>query len=352
MLAKKLIAFALALVCLFSCAVICSAANTPDPEAIKDEILSLQSEYPNGMTWTNADHGYDWFFPGTLIHMSGCASFAAVIQDAVFGSIKTTPVTWQRVTKDYNTHGIPKSSIPYSWETLFPGDILVFNGHTVIVVEKFDDHVIIAEGNYAGTVRWGRTISRKGVETAKYIWTRYDKSKSYIQVSDKNAPSWSRQALIWGNENDIIGINPYTLDSNVNCTRAEAVYALWMAHGAPSYTGSCPFVDVPNDAPYLDAIMWAYQKGVTVGTSSTTFSPNDTCTRAQGLTFIYRSINLPAPTTSENVFEDVPSDAYYKNAVNWAYENEITNGTSQTTFSPKKEVRRSEFITFLYKCFM
>ena len=353
MLTKKLIAFVLSFLCLISVISPCLAVNSPAPDAITEQILALQSEYPDGMTWTNTsqEHAYVWIFPGSLYSMSGCAAFAATIQDAVFGSNKEVPVTWQHVTMDVHTSGMPQNSAPYSWDTLFPGDIIVFHGHWVIVVEKFSDHISIAEGNYGGQVKWGRTLTEANVATAKYVFTRYQKSASFIQINMNDAPGWAVSALHWADSMDAIGINPYGKSNKANCTRAEAIYTLWVTHGSPHVSQDCVFTDVPEDAPYRDAVIWAYNYGITAGTSPSTFSPNGTCTRAQGLTLIYRSLSNPDPMNPVPPFDDIASDAYYAAAVAWAHENGITSGTSASTFSPKNELTKSEFITFLYKCF-
>lgn len=348
---KRLMCFVLVFLCLVLCKTdVCFADNEPDPREIEEQILSLETEYPSGMPWTNSI-GYIWVFRGSVVNMSGCAAFTAILQDAVFGSIDKVAVTWQAITRDCPVRGMKKNDTPYAWETLFPGDILEYKGHSVIVVQKYRDYVIIAEGNYAGTVKWGRMIFRDGVEKAKYVLTRYKKSDSYLQVSRDNVAQWAKNTLIWCADQNIIGINPYVDDSNVNCTRAEAVYALWRAVGAPVVEENCPFTDVPDAAPYRDAVIWAANTGVTAGTSKTTFSPDSACTRAQSLTFIHRFFASPTPSGFGQVFRDVPQSAYYANAVLWAYEHGITTGTGRNHFSPEKEVKRCEFLTFLYRCF-
>ena len=109
-----------------------------------------------------------------------------------------------------------------------------------------------------------------------------------------------------------------------------------------------PFSDV-TDGPFYDAILWAYQRGVTTGTSPNTFSPNQPCTRAQTVTFLWRSAGSPNPSSYYNPFSDVSESAYYYNAVLWAMEKGITRGTTATTFSPDDRVRRGQVVTFLYR---
>ena len=109
------------------------------------------------------------------------------------------------------------------------------------------------------------------------------------------------------------------------------------------------FVDVPITAYYYDAVLWAAESGITVGTSNTTFSPNAKCTRAQAITFLWNYQGAPTVDTV-NPFTDVPANAYYADAVLWAVENGITVGTSATTFSPQKGCTRGQIVSFLYRC--
>lgn len=116
-----------------------------------------------------------------------------------------------------------------------------------------------------------------------------------------------------------------------------------------STTPSNPFTDVATGAYYADAVLWAVENDITEGTSATTFSPNASCTRAQMVTFLWRAAGSPEPQSAENPFTDVASNAYYADAVLWAVEQGITTGTSETTFSPNATVTRGQTVTFLYR---
>lgn len=116
-----------------------------------------------------------------------------------------------------------------------------------------------------------------------------------------------------------------------------------------STTPSNPFADVASNAYYADAVLWAVENDITEGTSATTFSPNASCTRAQMVTFLWRAAGSPEPQSAENPFTDVASNAYYADAVLWAVEQGITTGTSETTFSPNATVTRGQTVTFLYR---
>ena len=109
------------------------------------------------------------------------------------------------------------------------------------------------------------------------------------------------------------------------------------------------FTDVPADSYYAKAVAWAVEQGITKGSSDTTFSPNATCTRAQIVTFLWRSQKSPA-SDSVNPFTDVAADAYYASAVLWAAGNGITGGTTANTFSPANDCTRAQIVTFLFRC--
>ena len=134
------------------------------------------------------------------------------------------------------------------------------------------------------------------------------------------------------------------------CTRAQAVAFLWRAAGSPKpETRTMPFTDVPAGSYYYDAVLWAVENGIAKGTSDTTFSPNMTCTRAQIVAFLWRSEKSPAAGTA-NPFADVKPDAYYADAVLWAVKENITKGTTSTTFSPNADCTRAQIVTFLWRC--
>ena len=125
------------------------------------------------------------------------------------------------------------------------------------------------------------------------------------------------------------------------------VLALGLLSGAAFAAGG--FADVPDDAYFADAVQWAVEKKITNGTGPSTFSPDDTCTRAQMVTFLWRASGSPTPKDTKNPFSDVPRGAYYYTPVLWAVGEGITNGTTATTFSPDKTVTRAEAVTFIWR---
>ena len=157
-------------------------------------------------------------------------------------------------------------------------------------------------------------------------------------------------AVLWAVGQKITsGTSATTFSPDASCTRAQMVTFLWRAAGSPKVeNGKNPFADVKADAYYYDAVLWAVEKGVTSGTSATTFSPDATVTRGQTVTFLYRNAGSPE-VSGMMPFTDVEADAYYAKAVQWAVQQKITTGTSETTFSPMSDCTRGQIVTFLYR---
>lgn len=157
--------------------------------------------------------------------------------------------------------------------------------------------------------------------------------------------------MAWAVEKGVTsGTSGTTFSPNADCTRAQIVTFLWPAAGSPTpKSKESAFTDVVAGSYYETAVQWAVENGITSGTSATTFSPNATCTRAQTVTFLWRSQKSPADGAA-NSFTDVADGTYYTDAVKWAVKNGITSGTSSTTFSPNADCSRAQIVTFLYRC--
>ena len=162
-------------------------------------------------------------------------------------------------------------------------------------------------------------------------------------------------AVLWAAENGITGgTSDTTFSPNAPCTRAQIVTFLWRAAGSPVVNYAMNFTDVPADAHYAEAVRWAVSLGITTGTGNGMFSPDATCTRAQAMAFIYRSVQtqgggMQGEWMFLNPFDDVNLESYYGEAVMWAVANGITSGTSDTTFSPNDDCTRAQIVTFLYR---
>ncbi len=170
---------------------------------------------------------------------------------------------------------------------------------------------------------------------------------SFADVADD---SFYYDAVLWAVKNNITqGISETSFAPDAACTRAQIITFLWRAAGEPkAENAENVFTDVAEGSYYYDAVLWAVEKGITAGTTETTFSPDATVDRAQTVTFMYRMAGEPAPATSD-AFTDVAPTSYYNNAVNWAVTNGITNGTGVGTFSPQDACTRGQIVTFMFR---
>ena len=201
------------------------------------------------------------------------------------------------------------------------------------------------DGRSIGLVK---SYTFENVKRAHTIEVSFTRANEFIDVP---AGSYYDDAVLWAVENGITtGASASRFDPNGICTRAQAVTFLWRAAGSPKpETRTMPFTDVPVGSYYYDAVLWAVENGITKGTSDTTFSPNDTCTRAQIVSFLWRSEKTPV-ASSRNPFTDVKPGAYYLDAVLWVVESGITKGTTAMKFSPDADCTRAQIVTFLWRC--
>lgn len=172
---------------------------------------------------------------------------------------------------------------------------------------------------------------------------------SKFNFRDVNRFDYFYDAVKWAVDHDITsGTGRFTFSPNIACTRAQTVTFLWRAAGSPRPVSTVnPFTDVHYGDYFYQAVLWAVENGITMGTSATTFSPDVTVTRAQVVTFLWRANGQPAAWNSG--FTDVSADAYYAKAVAWAMENGITTGIGFGVFSPEAACTRAQIVTFLYR---
>ena len=172
--------------------------------------------------------------------------------------------------------------------------------------------------------------------------------------TDVTNDSFFINPVLWAVENDITtGVSDTLFDPTGACVRGQVVAFLWRAAGCPEPTlTENPFTDVKEDDFYYKAVLWAYEKGITTGNTAYTFGPTLECNRAQIITFLYRAAGYPEIENRENPpFTDVVYGDFYFDALLWAIENDITTGTSDTTFSPYDVCNRAQVVTFLYRAF-
>jgi hypothetical protein len=215
-------------------------------------------------------------------------------------------------------------------------------------------------GTVTVTDKDGKAVELTKVSDTKYTFTMPDgKVKVAATFTKAGAPTegftdvpadaYYADAVKWAVEKGITnGLTATTFGPNNSCTRGQMVTFLWRAAGSPAATGTNSFSDVASGEYYYNAVLWAVEKGITNGTSATTFSPDATVNRGQTVTFLYRYAGTPAATGTSS-FTDVAADAFYADAVKWAVAEEITNGTSSTTFSPASNCTRGQIVTFMYR---
>ena len=207
------------------------------------------------------------------------------------------------------------------------------------------------DGKSIGAVKSYTFENVRRTHTIEVIFMKANGNPQTGVFVDVATGSYYEDAVDWAVGN---GITQGTDDTHFSpdgiCTRAQAVAFLWRAAGSPKpETRTMPFTDVPAGSYYYDAVLWAVENDITKGTSDTTFSPNMTCTRAQIVAFLWRSEKSPAAGTA-NPFADVKSTAYYADAVLWAVKEDITKGTTSTAFSPNTDCTRAQIVTFLWRC--
>ena len=168
--------------------------------------------------------------------------------------------------------------------------------------------------------------------------------------ADVPANSYYADAVLWAAKNGITGgIGNGLFGPNQPCTRAQIVTFLWRAAGSPEPKSMSSFSDVSADSYYAKAVAWAVENGITTGTGDGKFSPDATCTRAQSVTFLFRAIGKLVDSKAE--FSDVLTDSYYANAVAWAVENGVTNGIGDGLFGPDNSCTRAQIVTFLFRAY-
>ena len=211
-------------------------------------------------------------------------------------------------------------------------------GNTLTVTDKGDNKYTFTMPSSKVTVT--PTFSR--IEETKPETSPFD---------DVTANDYFYDAVNWAADKGITGGMSDTLFApNAACTRAQIVTFLWRAAGSPEPSALSNFNDVPSEKYYAKAVAWAVENGITNGTTDTTFSPDDICTRAHGVTFLYRAVKATA-SVGASAFTDVADSAYHADAVKWATEQGITKGISSTLFGPDATCTRAQIVTFLYRMY-
>jgi len=206
----------------------------------------------------------------------------------------------------------------------------------------------------------GKELKLTDKGNGKYIFTmpasKVEINATFVKeietspFSDVSTSAYYYEAVKWAQEKGITGgIGNGLFGPNQPCTRAQIVTFLWRAAGSPVVNYAMNMTDVAEDAYYAEAVRWALSEGITTGTGDGKFSPDATCTRAQSVTFLFRAIGKLVDSKAE--FSDVLTDSYYANAVAWAVENGVTNGIGDGLFGPNNSCTRAQIVTFLFRAY-
>ena len=231
-------------------------------------------------------------------------------------------------------------------------------GDTVTITVKPDDGFKLDD--LTVTDKNGKELKLTDKGNGKYTFTMpaskveinatFAKEIETSPFSDVSTSAYYYEAVKWAQEKGITGgIGNGLFGPNQPCTRAQIVTFLWRAAGSPVVNYAMNMTDVAEDAYYAEAVRWALSEGITTGTGDGKFSPDTTCTRAQSVTFLFRAIGKLVDSKAE--FSDVLTDSYYANAVAWAMENGVTNGIGDGLFGPDNSCTRAQIVTFLFRAY-
>ena len=232
-------------------------------------------------------------------------------------------------------------------------------GDTVTVTVKPDSGYVLE--TLTVTDKNGNELTLKDKGDGKYTFTmpagKVEVKATFMEDNsvlnffyDVPNGAYFYEAVKWAVKSGVTnGLSDTMFGPYESCTRAQIVTFLWRAAGSPEPKTASSFTDVPVSTYYAKAVAWAVENGITNGMTETTFAPDATCTRGQSVTFLYRALKGTASGSTN--FTDVASDAFYADAISWAVANNVTNGTSNTTFSPNADCTRAEIVTFLYRAY-
>ena len=231
-------------------------------------------------------------------------------------------------------------------------------GDTVTITVKPDDGFKLDD--LTVTDKNGKELKLTDKGNGKYTFTmpasKVEVNATFVKeveispFSDVSTSAYYYEAVKWAQEKGITGgIGNGLFGPNQPCTRAQIVTFLWRAAGSPEPKSMSSFSDVSADSYYAKAVAWAVENGITTGTGDGKFSPDATCTRAQSVTFLFRAIGKLVDSKAE--FSDVLTDSYYANAVAWAVENGVTNGIGDGLFGPDNSCTRAQIVTFLFRAY-
>ena len=289
--------------------------------------------------------------PSSALPTVTAGSNALSVQLNAAGAGRNIPAATQYVVALYQGNTLVETKTVSTVQTvafsgLSSGTAYTLKSYAVSPVGRSDilsQTVTTASGSSGGHTSSGSNSSRPSDPKPPVN----DPSTGFTDVKND---AYYADAVKWAVDRGITNGQTTTLfGAEASCTRAQIVTFLWRAAGSPvPQTTKNPFTDLSEDAYYYQAVLWAMEQGITVGTTETTFDPDQTCTRGEAVTFLHRNAGEPVAAGNHG-FQDVNGSDYYDNAVQWAREKNITSGTTETTFSPNARCTRGQIVTFLYR---
>lgn len=289
--------------------------------------------------------------PSAVLLTVTAGSNALSVQLNAAGAGRNIPAATQYVVALYQGNTLVETKTVSTVQTvafsgLSSGTAYTLKSYAVSPVGRSDilsQTVTTASGSSGGHTSSGSNSSRPSDPKPPVN----DPSTGFTDVKND---AYYADAVKWAVDRGITNGQTTTLfGAEASCTRAQIVTFLWRAAGSPVLqTTKNPFTDLSEDAYYYQAVLWAVEQGITVGTTETTFDPDQTCTRGEAVTFLHRNAGEPVAAGNHG-FQDVNGSDYYDNAVQWAREKNITSGTTETTFSPNARCSRGQIVTFLYR---
>ncbi len=258
-------------------------------------------------------------------------------------SAPTYPVTAPSKTENGSITVSPKNAKKGTTVTITVTPDKGYTLEALTVLDKDGKEIQLTKKN---DIQYTFTMPASKVE----VKATFVKEAEVSPFSDVSTTAYYYEAVKWAREKGITGgIGNGLFGPNQPCTRAQIVTFLWRAAGSPEPKNMSSFTDVPADSYYAKAVAWAAENGITGGTGDGQFSPDATCTRAQSVTFLFRAIGKLVDSKAE--FNDVLTDSYYANAVAWAVENGVTNGIGNGLFGPDNSCTRAQIVTFLFRAY-
>ena len=327
------------------------------PENIGTELPSVKA--PEGKTFKGWKIGEETYTSvteemlNTFVGVTDTVQAEPVFQDRNQGG----EVTPSGSGSSSSTYPVEVSNKEYGTITVSPKNASA--GDTVTVTVKPDSGYVL--GSLTVTDSKGNELTLTDKGDGKYTFTmpsgRVEVKASFVKeietspFADVATDAYYYEAVKWAVGKGITtGVGDNLFAPEQPCTRAQIVTFLWRAAGSPEPKGTAAgMTDVVSGSYYEKAVAWAIENGVTTGTTATTFSPDATCTRAQAVTFLARALNAKAASAAE--FSDVPADSYFANAVAWASANGVTEGVGNGLFAPDNNCTRGQIVTFLFRAY-